>query len=250
MILRVPHRPASFSTCLLLSLLLVFPVLLPACTRPGAARSHRATPVPPPTEPALAPPRPAAYAALGASETFGVGARPRSKGYAYLIARAFHASHFVNTGIPGTTLNAGYQTELTRALSIRPSLTTVFFGVNDLRDGVKRGAFLRDLHDLVATLRQAHSQVLIIGVPDLSLVPAASRIPHLHANVTAWNVGMRRVAKQTGAGFLDLRSFARQLARHPKYIAPDGLHPSNAGHARLAQVILSEVRRTGLWSVH
>jgi lysophospholipase L1-like esterase len=192
---------------------------------------------------------PGSYAALGASETYGMGAAPRTAGYAYLVAHALHTRRFVDVGIPGTTLNQGYEAELASALAIRPSLCTVFFGVNDLRAGVTRDAFLQDLHDLVATLRSTHAQVVVVGIPDLSHVPAVARlhISNLRGIVASWNEGMARVARQTGAHFLDLRQYSAELASHRGYVAADGLHPSNAGHARLAQVVVATIRQDRLW---
>ena len=229
---------------------LLLPVALAACGSPLAA-SPTAT-APPSArsgENSLAPPRTGAYAALGASETYGIGATPNTDGYAYLVAKSLHARHFVDVGIPGTTVADGYDAELTNALAIRPQLCTVFFGVNDIRAGVSRSAFTQNLHDLVATLRQARCRVLIIGIPDLAHVPAVahSNIGDLGGIVTSWNNGMREVARQTGSSFLDLRQFSAELAFHPEYIAADGLHPSNAGHARLAQVVAAAVRQDGLW---
>jgi acyl-CoA thioesterase-1 len=227
-------------------------ILLPIAA--GCAGSQAAgtspTSSPPPTAPSLAGPRPASYAALGASETYGMGAVPTTKGYAYLVKRALHARHFVDLGIPGTTLAQGYDTELTNALAARPALCTVFFGVNDLRARASRQAFLHDLHDLVATLRRSGARVLIVGMPDLSLLPAVARLrlPGVRAIVASWNAGMKGVARETGARFLDLRRFDRELAAHPEYISPDGLHPSNAGHARLAAVVLQAIRADRLWS--
>ena len=49
-----------------------------------------------PTEPSLAAPLPGSYAALGASETYGVGAAPHTRGYAYQIAHALRAQQFVD----------------------------------------------------------------------------------------------------------------------------------------------------------
>ncbi len=190
------------------------------------------------------------YAALGASETWGVGAAPRSKAYAYRVARALGARPFVNAGISGTTLPGGYQVELSAALAIRPRLVTLFFGYNDLRAGVSRDTFLRHLTRLVTALHRTKAQVLVIGLPDLSLVPAvkSTGLPGVRQIVASWNAGMRRVVRKTGAHFLDLRTYNAELARHPEYISGDGLHPSNAGYARLAQVIVATVKSKGLWS--
>jgi lysophospholipase L1-like esterase len=186
---------------------------------------------------------------LGASETYGVGVAPRTESYPYLVKRALKARHFVDVGIPGATLSAGYDTELSRALTVRPAFATVLFGTNDILAGYGRSTFLRDLRDLVVTLRQAHVQVLIIGLPDLSYFPRVQRahISGVHALITSWNAGMLAVAHQTGAHFLDLGTYSRILARHPDYIGADGLHPGNKAHARLAQLILTQIQREHLW---
>jgi lysophospholipase L1-like esterase len=235
------------------ALFLLAPLLLLA-TSCGQSSSPSAAPAT--AKPARAPqervasPIPGAYAALGASETYGTGASPPTRGYAYLVARALHARTFHNTGIPGAPLSGAYQTELSAALAIRPSLATVFFGFNDLRTGVTLTSFLHDLRDMVKTLRLAHAQVLVIGLPDLSALPAVKAVvPNAHPIVVQWNTGMQRVARETGAHFLNLDAFTRELVTHPSYIAHDGLHPSNGGHARLSQVVTAAIRRDHLWSV-
>jgi lysophospholipase L1-like esterase len=218
-----------------------------ATAEPGAP--NRAAPTP--TEPSLAPPLPGSYAALGASETYGVGAAPHTRGYAYQVAHSLGATHFVDEGIPGTTLDASYETELTNALAIRPSLCTVFFGYNDLAARASRSGFLADLHDLAVTLRRAHTHVLIIGLPNLSLLPSVRRNPLgglIGARIASWNRGMRQVARQTGSSFLDLGSYSSLLAAHPEYISQDGLHPSNAGHTALARLVLATIRKDHLWT--
>lgn len=227
--------------------LFLFPLLaaLSACGTVAPAAIER---TPTRAVPTLLPAHAGTYVALGASETYGVGARPYTQGYAYRVARALHAHRFLDLGIPGTTLDAGYQSELTRALSVHPALCTVFFGVNDLRAGVTRSNFALELRDLAATLRRGGARVMIVGMPDLGLLPAASAFPDAGAVSASWNAAMARDARRTGATFLDPSRFSHELAIHPAYIAPDGLHPSNKGHARLAQVVLSAIRSHHLWA--
>ncbi len=191
-----------------------------------------------------------AYAALGASETYGVGASPISDGYAYRLRDALRltAADFADVAIPGATLGDAYQTELTNALTIQPTVSTVFFGVNDIRAGVPIARFSSDLGDLVTTLRRAGSRVLVVGVPDLGVIPAVRAALHgadAAALTRQWNAAIRGVAAATGAAFLDLEELSREISTHPEEIAPDGLHPSDAGHARLAAVILAALRSQG-----
>jgi acyl-CoA thioesterase-1 len=224
-------------------------LLLAACGSTHAPSAKPANTPPLPTEPALAPPLPGSYAALGASETYGIGVVPRTESYPYLVKRALRARHFVDVGIPGATLSSGYDGELSRALTIRPSFVTVLFGTNDILAGYSRATFLRDLRDLVLTLRQARVQVLIVGLPDLSYFPRVQQahISGVHRLITSWNSGMRAVAHQTGSHFLDLAAYSKILASHPEYITADGLHPGNKAHARLAQLILAQIRHDHLW---
>jgi acyl-CoA thioesterase I len=227
--------------------LLIFPLTIAACG------SSRAIPVPTATPRAvsasLLPPLPHSYAALGASETFGTGAVPHTRGYAYLLAKALRARTFVDTAIPGAPLPSAYETELTNALTARPALCTVFFGFNDLRTGVTRAVFLEDLRDLSATLRRAGARVLIIGLPDLSIFPAVAsfHLPGVRTTILSWNAGMKAVAHQTGAQYMDLTRFDTQLRAHPEYLSSDGLHPSNRGYARLAHYVLQTIRHDRLW---
>jgi phospholipase/lecithinase/hemolysin len=99
----------------------------------------------------------------------------------------------------------------------------------------------------VATLRRARAHVLVVGIPDLADLPALRALggAELVSATRQWNTAMRQVASATGAGFLDLGALSQELAAHPEDVAPDGLHPSNLGHARLAAVILAALRAQG-----
>ena len=247
------RRPASARRGAVRSMLLCLPVcalLISACGGAPAASAPAAT-VSPTASSSSTPGRApgVAYAALGASETFGVGANPVTNGYAYLVRDSLHldAAHFADTGIPGTQLGDAYQTELTNALSIQPTVCTVFFGANDIRGGVTLAQFSRDLDDLVATLRRANAHVLVIGLPRLENLPAvrALHISGIDALVTQWNASMQAIAGKQGAAFLNLDTFTSEIVAHPEDIAQDGLHPSNQGHARLAQIVYAALQQKG-----
>jgi phospholipase/lecithinase/hemolysin len=108
---------------------------------------------------------------------------------------------------------------------------------------------MNDLRDLVGPLRQAHARVVVIGIPDVSHLPAVQRqhIEGVNQIVTTWNASMRQIARQSGAYYLDLQPYGSEMAANPSYVAPDGLHPSTLGHARLAQVVVTAIRQWGLW---
>ena len=219
--------------------------LLAACASTQAPASTATPPVPVPAPTASATP---AYAALGASETYGVGAEPVTRGYAYQVRDAIGATAgFADLGIPAATLGDAYQTEIAGALALRPTICTVLFGVNDIRAGVSRDAFMANLRDLLTTLHRAKCRTFVIGLPDLAQLPAVVRghLSGLAATTASWNASMATVAAQTGAAFLSLASFSAEIAAHPEYISADGLHPSTIGHTRLAAVIVDAMRTVG-----
>ena len=116
------------------------------------------------------------YAAIGASETFGIGADDR---YRQAWPQIFFndalppSSTLYNFGIPAATTAEALQEELPAALAIHPSVATVWLNVNDLIDGVPVAGYAAQLRQLVHALRQGgKTRVLVANMPDLRLLPA------------------------------------------------------------------------------
>jgi lysophospholipase L1-like esterase len=194
------------------------------------------------------------YAALGASETAGIGTtEPRRDSFPQqLLARLGPASVLYNLGIPGETTAAALNDELPAALSEHPDLATVFFNVDDMVAGVPAADFQARMDQIVGSLRAGgHTRVLVANVPPLDQLPAfqaceggfscpikTTPIPspaQIDALAAAYNAAIAQVAAAHGATVVDLWSGANTLAGHPEYLAPDGFHPSSAGAAVLAQ---------------
>src|SRR3954447_6804124 len=77
---------------------------------------------------------PAVYAALGASDTVGVGANnPDEEGWVPLVHASLPAgTQLLNLGISGAILADMLRQELPPALDARPRWVTLWTGVNDL----------------------------------------------------------------------------------------------------------------------
>ena len=232
-------RPLSF-----------LPVLLTILLLSGCAAAHEAGP------PTVAPvtlrqastaartpawPHPFVYVAIGASDTFGYGVPdPGTQGWVPRFAAALPAgTRVVNLGVVGITLHKALAVDLPVALDAHPDLFTVWLAVNDLMDGVSLDAYRADLHTLLSRLRHAsHARILIGNIPDLTLVPAAASRLGVDpaATISAWNAVIATTAQSTGATLVDLHAGWQELAAHPEYVGPDGLHPSVSGYARIAQL--------------
>ncbi len=182
--------------------------------------------------------RPLVYVAIGASDSYGVGAdNPATESWPADLARRLPpGSHFVNLGVPGILLHRAVQIELPVALDAHPGLVTVWLAVNDLAAGVALPHYRHDLDTLLGALQRAHARVLIANIPDLALIPAFAGRPGLLPTLAAWNAVIAAAARAHGATLVDLYSRWRELAQHPEYVGADGLHPTTAGYQRLADL--------------
>jgi acyl-CoA thioesterase I len=182
---------------------------------------------------------PFVYVAIGASDSYGVGTdEPARESWPAVLAHYLPpGTHFVNLGVPGILLHRAVEVELPVALDAHPTMVTVWLAVNDLAAGVPLPQYRHDLGVLLGTLRQAtHARVLIANVPDLTLLPAFRAHRGLGRVVVAWNAAIAAEARAYGAILVDVYAHWRDLALHPEYVGPDGLHPTAEGYRRLAEL--------------
>lgn len=225
-------------------------VVVTACSAPSTARStagrHAEAPV--------------VFAAIGASETFGVGADDR---YRQAWPQIFFndvlppSSTLYNFGLPGATTEQALKDEVPPALAVHPKLVTVWLSINDLEQGVSPSTYASRFQQLVHALRQGgKARVLVANVPDLTLLPAfkaclqegassgincpispnlvpsAQQIQQL---ISAYNEAITRVVSEEGATLVDVHAKDALIAQHPEWISADGLHPNGLGYEQIAK---------------
>ena len=187
------------------------------------------------------------YVAIGASDAFGVGTDdPAEDNWPTVLAHLLGSdAHLINLGIPGETVAEARQTELPVALDAKPSLVTVWLGVNDIVQSISVQEYEAQLEALLRKLQQqTHAHVFVGNIPDLSLLSffAGFDQPTLQATISRWNAAIAQAVAATGASLVNLYVDWSELATHPEYIAGDGLHPSTEGAKRLAEVFFSHIR--------
>ncbi len=175
------------------------------------------------------------------------------RGYASLIAAWFSAAwpekkaRFVNRGISGhrvKDLRARWQAD---CLDLQPALVSILIGINDTwrrydsGDPTSAESFEADYRAILSDVRQHTTARLVLGEPFVLPVPEDRR---------AWRVDLdpkiavvRQLACEFGAILLPLDGLFAQAAarREPAFWAADGVHPSPAGHALIAQAWLRTV---------
>jgi lysophospholipase L1-like esterase len=174
-------------------------------------------------------------------------------GYPMLTAAWFSALHpekqvrFVNRGVSGNRakdLRARWKSD---CLDLRPSWVSILIGINDTwrrydsQDPTTTGEFEAAYRAILDQTRRALPARLILCEPFLLPVPP---------DRLAWREDLdpkiavvRQLAREFKALLVPLDGIFAQAStrRDPAFWTPDGVHPSAAGHALIAQAWLRTV---------
>lgn len=180
------------------------------------------------------------YVAIGASDTFGIGADdPQTENWPTDLSAALGQSvHLVNLGIPGILLHQALDVEVPVALDAHPNLVTVWLAVNDLANNVPITSYTHDLDLLLSRIQKGapRARIAVANVPDLTQLPYFSEDDPqtLFSQIQAYNTAIASIVIRRHAILVDLYRQWQQLRNHPEYISNDGLHPSTLGYTQIA----------------
>jgi lysophospholipase L1-like esterase len=213
--------------------------------RPQAAPSGRPViKVPPPTPkavPRAAGGRTAVF--LGDSYTTGWnGAGIGSRGWPKIVAHSL-GWRTVNLAVAGTGfMNPGWTKQplgsrVDDAIRLRPDVVVVASGHNDSRWSTT--ATDRAADKAIERLRQAlpDARMIIIGP-----IWPSGRPP---ARCLDLRDHLRRTAASIGATFIDPLGEGWFAGGYRRLIGADGIHPTNAGHRRIADRVLADLALAG-----
>ena len=169
-------------------------------------------------------------------------------GYPLLVAAAALAAHpdrglrFYNRGISGNKVPDLQQRWDVDTLELRPDVLSILIGVNDFWHKLSGGytGTVQDYEDqytaLLERTRQALPRVhLIVLEPFVLRCGAVDE--HWFPEFDARRAAAARVAAHARATFVPLQAVFDERARAvpPQYWAADGVHPTPAGHAVIAE---------------
>jgi lysophospholipase L1-like esterase len=146
-----------------------------------------------------------------------------------------------NLGISGARVGDMIDDELPDALASEPDVVTVWTGANDLIGGDDPDAFALELRALLGQLVAGTDATVYVGnLPDLTQAPLfrdGSDPDVTKARVDAYNARIAQAVADTGCVLVLLSTV--ELTDDLTWI--DGFHPSNEGHALLADVFWTEI---------
>jgi lysophospholipase L1-like esterase len=138
---------------------------------------------------------------------------------------------YANLGVRGQTAHEVRETQLERAVAMRPDYALLVAGVNDLlRPRLHREELRDDLLACFRALREVGAQVLSFTMPDMTRV--APIAVALRGRIAFLNDVILEAQASYGVLVVD---FANEpLAGHPALWYDDRLHGNSEGHRRVA----------------
>jgi acyl-CoA thioesterase-1 len=172
--------------------------------------------------------------AFGDSVTWGTGAGPGDD-WPSRLAKAT-GWRIDNAGVPGDTAEAARSRLPPLLAAQRPALVIIEIGGNDFLRRRPAQAVKEDVRQLVRTAAASGAQVVLVAVPELSLLGALTQRPSDAALY-------RELGEEEKVPVIE-SVFAETLA-NPEWRA-DQIHPNAEGYRRMAAGIESALRQSGL----
>lgn len=176
------------------------------------------------------------YLALGDSYTIGTGASDASKAWPSIIASRLGAE-LTNPAVNGFTTLDLIKHELPLVERLKPDLTTVLIGVNDLVQERMPDAYRNSLTTIYDALS---ARVAAVSIPTWSYVPAAADFggaQHVDRLTKIFNDVAHEEAIKRGFKWIDITEVSASRIGSPGWIASDQLHPGDAQYAAWAEFI-------------
>lgn len=172
--------------------------------------------------------------AFGDSVTYGTGAG-RGEDWPTLLAQRT-GWQIANAGIPGDTAEAARNRLQPAIEEHKPALVIVELGGNDFLRRRPPRAVKEDLRQIVRTARASGAQVVLMAVPELSLLGVVARRP-------SDSPIYRELGEEEQVPVID-DVFSDILGR-PEWCA-DQIHPNAQGYREMASGIHAALQRQGL----
>lgn len=165
-----------------------------------------------------------------------------------LAARPADELKFLNRGISGNRIVDMYARIKADVINLQPQVLSILIGVNDTwhefggQNGVAVPKFERIYRDFIGEVREA--------LPKVHFVLCEPFVLNCGVVTKEWIVEMdlrravvRKIAKEIKAVFVPFQAmFDKALKQAPaSYWASDGVHPTIAGHERMAQTWLEAI---------
>ncbi|CAG7659165.1 SGNH/GDSL hydrolase family protein [Paenibacillus allorhizosphaerae] len=176
------------------------------------------------------------------------------RGYALMAAGLFQSKYpekqvkFINRGISGNRvkdLQGRWQQD---CIDLKPTWVSIYIGINDTwrrydrNDPTSTEAYAAGYRDLIVQTKEKLDAKLILVEPFVLPVPEDRK--NWREDLDPKINVVRELAREFNTLYVPLDGLFAQASTQaaPAYWAPDGVHPSPAGHALIAKAWLDAVK--------
>jgi lysophospholipase L1-like esterase len=177
------------------------------------------------------------------------------RGYPNMVAAWFSATYpeknvkFINRGISGNRVKDLVGRWEEDCLSLKPSLVSILIGINDCwrrydsNDPTSVEDFASGYRKILTQIQNNLDAQILICEP--FVLPYPEDRKKWREDLDPKIQAVRELAREFNALYIPLDGLfaAACTKREPQFWAPDGVHPSQAGHALIAQAWLKAVIR-------
>lgn len=154
--------------------------------------------------------------------------------FAERLAQRHPGLLYANLAVRGQTSRQVRDSQLERALALRPDVVLLAAGVNDLlRPRLDRAGLRANLLTMHRRLHEAGARVLTFTMPDMTRVAPLATV--LRPRIELLNRVVREAGRAYGAVVVDFA--AEPVAGHPALWHDDRLHANSEGHRRIAEAL-------------
>jgi lysophospholipase L1-like esterase len=140
------------------------------------------------------------------------------------------------SSVPGEWAQDGVKRLPGVLANLRPEAVFLLEGYNDLGAEANVNAAWLAIDTMAKEIRNRGARAFLATLPPPGIGPKALPL----SQVTALNTRIRSTAVGEGAVLVDI--YQGLLADIPRYMGPDGLHPTELGYQRMAELFLDAIR--------
>jgi acyl-CoA thioesterase I len=174
-------------------------------------------------------------------------------GYANMVAERFFIKHpeikarFLNRGISGNRIRDLKERWQKDCLNLKPDMVSILIGVNDTLgtffwgDLTSLESFEEDFAAILNLTRKNLNAQIVLLEP--FLLPISKELMVLRDDIESRIRVVRKLAGEFETVLVQLDSVFSEAAKRnrPEFWSTDGVHPTSAGHALIAESWLSSV---------
>ncbi|MBI5183212.1 MAG: hypothetical protein HY999_02480 [Nitrospinae bacterium] len=145
----------------------------------------------------------------------------------------------INSGVYGESAGKGLLRIEKDVVRYKPDLVTINFGLNEIKLGIRKEEFIRDIQSIIERIRKDTDAEIMLLTTNMT----ANDI--LSAHLIPINSAIRDISKKMKIGCADIYAGWEDKIKSgipPRSLLVDSVHPAETGHLLIAETIIARLK--------